>query len=750
MAGNVKYSTRGSSNKEESRDLMDLMNFTFTDLIAGYVTSFDAEAQTFGLKTSDDREFTVQITDATYAELMRNLDEPWQDPGGPLEAVITPGKYVYAYGIFYPEAGAYKFETQHIMLVGDSPDKWRFEEPDWWVRQIRSLADFYYRAQFGDGTPDYSRYRTQITLEGQAIEGTRQETDTISRMVYGFASAYLLTGEDRYLDAAEQGTEYLRDHMRAVDEVENVVYWYHANDVKGGRERKILASEFGDDFEAIPAYEQIYALAGPVQTYRVTGDPLILSDAERTVRLFKRFFRDDEKGGYFSHIDPVSFDPRDQSLGHNRARKNWNSIGDHAPAYLINLWLATGVDEYADMLQETADLIVEHFPDYENSPFVNEKFHEDWSHDLEAPLQKNRSIIGHNLKIAWNLMRIQHMRPDKRYEELARQIGEVVPKFGMDKQRGGWYDMIQRERSEGQEWNRLVWHDRKAWWQQEQGILAYMMLAGSFGEDEHVRFARESAAFYNAWFPDHDSGGVYFNVLATGVPFLTGTERLKGSHSMSGYHSFELCYLAAVYTNLLRRNQPMDFYFKPQPGALKDNLLRVQPDILPPGSVRIDGVWLNGREYTDFDAEAMTVHLPEPSDGHPLAQRPAYAGSPKLLPPTSNEELRIRVRLVPTRMPYDVEVTFVDGTAEVLFRGVLGDDAELALRQVLGEVHAARPDRLSIEVSGLRELSPRMARVLAFYRSSMPLEMPFEIRGITDPVRQVLGDVGVLDELDLL
>ena len=63
--------------------------------------------------------------------------------------------------------------------------------------------------------------------------------------------------------------------------------------------------------------------------------------------------------------------------------------------------------------------------------------------------------------------------------------------------------------------------------------------------------ARYAAAFYNAWFLDHDAGAVYFNVLASGIPYLLGTERLKGSHSMSAYHNTELCYLAAVYTNLL-------------------------------------------------------------------------------------------------------------------------------------------------------------------------------------------------------
>ena len=77
----------------------------------------------------------------------------------------------------------------------------------------------------------------------------------------------------------------------------------------------------------------------------------------------------------------------------------------------------------------------------------------------------------------------------------------------------------------------------------------------------------EAAAFYNAFFLDHDEGAVYFNVLANGLPYLLGTERLKGSHSMSIYHSTELCYLAPTYINLLITQQPLDLYFRPQPGA---------------------------------------------------------------------------------------------------------------------------------------------------------------------------------------
>jgi hypothetical protein len=257
---------------------------------------------------------------------------------------------------------------------------------------------------------------------------------------------------------------------------------------------------------------------------------------------------------------------------------------------------------------------------------VQEKFYEDWSHDYTHLWQQNRGVVGHNLKIAWNLMRMVGLKPKEKYEALARRIAAEMPKVGMDRQRGGWYDVMERCLRDGEELHRFAFHDRKAWWQQEQGILAYLILHGVLGDEEYLRLARESAAFYNAFFLDHDDGAVYFNVLASGIPYLMGTERFKGSHSMSGYHSTELCYLAAVYTNLLITKQPTDFYFKPYPNGFKRNILRVSPDILPPGSIRIGEVWIDDKPYSNFEAEALTVKLPD-----------------------TKEQVRVKVRVVPTR-----------------------------------------------------------------------------------------------------
>jgi len=588
------------------------MKFEFSDTISGYVTKSDMDNDLFTVETSDGRQFSIKLTPNTYSRLMRNLGEPYFDCTGQMKKMLVPGQYISAYGVFYPQGEGHFFEAKVIDFPDKKVGEYRFEEADWWIKQAGSICDFFIKSQFGEENEiDYRNYRTNLSISGIKGIDYRQETDTISRMIYGMASTYMLTGEDIYLEAAEKGTQYLREHMRFYDVDENVIYWYHGIDLKGNREHKVFASEFGDDYEAIPMYEQIYALAGPTQTYRITGDPLIMKDIKMTIDLFDKFFLDREKDGYFSHIDPITLDPRSDSLGRNKARKNWNSVGDHAPAYLINLWLATYNDKYKNFLKYTADCIEKYFPDYDNSPFVQERFHEDWSHDKEWGWQQDQAVVGHNLKIAWNLMRINNIVEEKKFVEFAEKIAEIMPKAGMDAQRGGWYDVMERTLKDKEEFHRFAWHDRKAWWQQEQGILAYQILYGVLHKPEYLKLARESAAFYNTYFLDHDDGAVYFNVLANGLPYLMGTERKKGSHSMSAYHSVELAYLSTIYINLLHTKKPVDLYFKPMIGGFEDGILRVQPDILPKNAAKISEVWIDSQPWGKFNAEDFTIELPK-------------------------------------------------------------------------------------------------------------------------------------------
>jgi len=704
---------------------MDRVNFTFSDLVAGYVQSFDQTTDSYVVTTPGGNEVSIAIGANCYAEMVRNLGEGYQDAGD-WRGLLQPGRFVFSYGIYFPEE-TLKFEAKHLIFLGRGADEWRFEAQDWWVRQVRQICDFYLDAQFPDGNIDYGQYRTQITVEGTKVgNALRQETDTISRMVYGFATAYLLTGEDKYLEAAEKGTEYLREHLRFIDHKDGIVYWYHAIDVKGGHERKIFGSEFGDDYDAIPAYEQIYALAGPTQTYRITGDPAIRSDIDMTLNLFEKYFRDPEKGGYFSHVDPVTLDPRAESLNGNRARKNWNSVGDHAPAYLINLVLATGDPKHAEMLIDTGDTITKYFQDYDNAPFVQEKFFEDWKHDEHWGWQQNRGVVGHNLKIAWNLMRIHSLAARPEYVEFAQKIASVMPSIGGDGQRCGWYDVMERKLSPGQQFHRYAWHDRKAWWQQEQGILAFLILAGTMDLPEYKKLARESVAFYNAFFLDHDSGAVYFNVLANGLPYLMGTERLKGSHSMSGYHSTELCYLSAVYSNLLVTRQPLDLHFKPKPGAFANNVLRVSPDILPPGSIKIEEVWIDGARWTDFDAEALTVNLPK-----------------------TDTDLRVRVRVAPATLvdTFDAELEVDGDNATLTLHGALERGVLSELQAQLTRLIAAQPKTITVDMTDLDSITAEGMRAMVVAKQKLDIDVECVVVGATGEVRQAFDDEELGEEV---
>ncbi|MBK8270339.1 MAG: hypothetical protein IPK83_19405 [Planctomycetes bacterium] len=66
---------------------------------------------------------------------------------------------------------------------------------------------------------------------------------------------------------------------------------------------------------------------------------------QRTVNTFQTCYLDSPENGFggWAGIFPISTTPlaaRHRSIGDNRLRKNWNSIGDHIPAHLVNLIIA--------------------------------------------------------------------------------------------------------------------------------------------------------------------------------------------------------------------------------------------------------------------------------------------------------------------------------------------------------------------------------------------------------------------------
>jgi mannose/cellobiose epimerase-like protein (N-acyl-D-glucosamine 2-epimerase family) len=580
-------------------------SITQSDSLAGQVVAAEATNQTCTLRTRAG-DVRVNWSESTSAERLRNLGDAYRDCTSAIPERARPGEYLFVRGLFYDHAGPETCEANHLIFCGPASEL--CSEPDWWVRQSDALARFLLRAEFPNGPANFATYSTFLTRSGYRRPDGLQDTNSLSRFIYSLSTAFLLTGEETFLQTAEQGADYLRTHFRLRTDGDCTL-WHHGLDTRTSPPTPVLGSTLPGDEGAIAAFEQIYALSGLAQLYRANGDPALRADIEQTVRSFDRYFKDPALGSFFSHTHPTGFDPRSPALGINQSRKNWNSVGDHAPAYLFNLGLATGENHWLGRLEEVFDRVVRHFPDYDRSPLVLERFHEDWKPDTAWGWQQNRGVVGHNLKIAWNLVRVGQWLPKPEYRELAERIAAVMPGVGLDLQRGGWYDVLERHRRPGEDFHRFVWHNRKFWWQQEQAILAFMILAGVHGDSNALGLAREASAFYNAFFLDHDEGGIFVDVEANGLPLLRGDERYKFNHFKAGYHSAELAYLAATYHELLLARRPLTLHFRPAAEGFSDGILRVAPDVLPAGSVRIDAVWVNDRPYTDFTPD-LKVAVP--------------------------------------------------------------------------------------------------------------------------------------------
>ena len=611
--------------------------------LLGRVTEFYPKELCFKIRVRSGDEFYSYTNTETWYRPLPHLQASYDRYGTPVTYDGSPEAKLRKYlamdvlvlieGIFHQDRmkrrvdarTVYLLYSQNGKLISEEKGRYMFEDPRWWKDLIGAQGNRWFETFFADGKIDFTRYRTDLNILYQP-KSEMQEVATLSRLLYGFAVTYQLTGHERYLDALRMGVQYQRNTFKVSLPDGQSVFWASYYDGT----KLHLPSNNGDDAGTIPLYEQIYSLAGLTMFYRITGDLETLHDILATVNTFNKYFLDDsEHGNYFSHLDPDTLSPTGAELGKNQARKNWNSVGDHVPAYLINLLCAlSGKVEYKEEYKSlhkmlvfiTRDIVKHFFEDYKNDgktpqEFVNERFFQNWDPDKAYSWQQDRGIVGHNLKIAWNLNRVafylesseEHCHLRKKCLELAHKLATDMDKVGgVDRFRGGCLDALERNPTNGYDLM-FTWMSTKDFWQQEQGILAYLIQMGTdLGSRVHYEHFRELAAsmssFYCAFFLDLDRGGVYFRVTDIGTPVLTGMYADKGGHAKSGYHIFELCYLAHIYTLMYNNPGPFTLHYAPIVPANGEVQLSVSPDFLPPNSI----------DFTRSHVEVIAKGLDQP------------------------------------------------------------------------------------------------------------------------------------------
>ncbi len=650
-----------------------MRRFTNYLTLMGRVVSVDPDLGAFTVRCRSGDEFRTFVSSETNFRTLTNLDGLDRDRM-PIPESYRPGelsdrlkKYVHTghllalQGIYQEYEGQpARLDAREVHLLTSATGVFLFEETHWWLTQTARLADEWLEDLFGDRRTymldDFAElYRSNLNIMGQETDDNIQECATLSRLIYGLSSSYLLTGSDRYLLGARAAVMYQREAFRSLTHDGKYCFWSFGRRKGKYGSQTIFPSQNPDDAGSLPLYEQIYALAGMTQFYRITADWDVLQDIRRTVRTFNDFYLDVEgPRGYFSHLDYATMRPDVEALGDNNARKNWNSIGDHIPAYLINLICALeplpkkstteDLQEFLAkckwMLDETVDLIVTKFPD-PGSPYVNERFLRDWTPDHDWRWQNNRAIIGHNLKIAWNLTRAanyycclaesfkekRNASEENRYRQKAKDLMDLSEKLamdmvehGMDQIRGGIFDAVERAPEADRPIN-FAWHNSKDFWQQEQAILAYYIVYGYTRREEYLDLARECSAFWNLFFLDRDNRGIFFRVTDNGWPVIQGNYANKAGHAIAGYHMFELNYLAHLYTriNVGVQGSGSNFclFFKPSKDSGRSSI-NVLPDFAAPGRLKVASVTVNGTPRTSIDPDNFQIELADDELGSEL------------------------------------------------------------------------------------------------------------------------------------
>jgi hypothetical protein len=640
--------------------------------LVGEITEVDPLKGCFSFKLlSNDTVQAWSGTETSY-QVLANLDnlnrdrvispargDNESDFSYTLRKYVQPGLMVCVQGVGSINGNLQRLDARTVTLMHSTPGKVSWEDTHWWISQVTTMCNQWLDAAFGNKrtftTDDLMEYyRTNLNILGEPTTDPIQECATLSRFLYGLSSAYLLTGINRFYSAAKATADYLCDTFRSPSHDQTYCFW------KFGRRSKpfnddITPSQSEWDFGAYALYEQIYALAGLTQFYRISQDRKIRDYIQRTIAGFQDFYHDTlrdgdscftGKGGYFSHLDPITMRPDTDSLGQNRMKKNWNSIGDHIPAYLINLLLSIDPLPEAnenwdklrrtcwEILDECVDNILVHFPersgDARNSDgtinldnitnsYVRERYNADWTPDLTWGWQKDRAICGHNLKIAWNLTRCGHYYSYRstvleqeghneeatKYSKLARDcysytafLGSKMAEVGVDLARGGIFDAVERKPINNMP-TEFVWGSTKDFWQQEQSILAYLILHGVNGDKQFLDLARYCNAFWSLFFFDRDNHRIRFRTTESGSPVIEGTYGYEAGHAIAGYHAFELSYLAHIYTRCYVQKDDGDdnfvLYFRPN---RTDNVatINVLPDFMRADEVEIVRVKVNGME----------------------------------------------------------------------------------------------------------------------------------------------------------
>jgi len=447
-------------------------------------------------------------------------------------------------------------------------------DPEFWRTQALHDLIPYWAEHAPD--PEHGGFFMNLSRDWQPLPPFDKVPALTSRHVFGFSAAYLLSGEQKYLDVARRGAEYLFDHAWDPE----YGGWFD----KLTQDGKPLV-----DSKSIPL--QLYTNVGLTLYYMTSGDEKALSLVRKSVAIQRDKGFDAKAGGY---VQALRRDLTVLDYGKNK-HAHYGYIG----SLLLNLYLATGDPDVLAFEKELADLSLAKMIDkYGWIHGFRSRFDRDWQRTPALVDGREVVSIGAELTAALAFLRLYHQSGDPKYLRAGRKLGDMINRFGFDRETGAWYDLIETAPPHRPVAHPVVW-----WWVQIYGSFLQLQLYRVTGDAVCLETFKKSGEFFVNHMRDHEQGGVFGSVTPEGALIGEGRKASDGEWHTS-YHEMEHALLDYLYLSLYVNKTPavLHFHFD-GPGKHF-----VSPVADP--SVRIASVIMDGKSWTDFDAAKRSVDIP--------------------------------------------------------------------------------------------------------------------------------------------
>jgi hypothetical protein len=159
--------------------------------------------------------------------------------------------------------------------------------------------------------------------------------------------------------------------------------------------------------------------------------------------------------------------------------------------------------------------------------------------------------VGHNLEVAWLLLRLHALTGKERYRREGLALTDQLLKRAFHEKTGAWLHKLRR--------TDLSQHpDTAVWWVQAYGNMLQLYAYRMTGEDRYREAFRQGARFWNQYFVDPKDGGTVLRVRLDGQV----VDGAKAVRTKTSYHAMEHALLNYLYLSLWVNNTPATLHYR--------------------------------------------------------------------------------------------------------------------------------------------------------------------------------------------